>query len=43
MSRNFGLHSPVRKNDRAPVWPLWAVAFVAIGIINAAMFLPHQR
>jgi hypothetical protein len=41
MARNFGFHSPVRQNDRAPIWPMWLVAFVAVGVISAATLLPH--
>jgi hypothetical protein len=42
MSRNFGFRLPPRKKDRAPIWPMWAVAFVAIGVISAATLLPHR-
>jgi hypothetical protein len=43
MARNFGVRPPTSRDDPTPVWPMWAVAFVAIGVINAAMFLPHHR
>jgi hypothetical protein len=42
MARNFGFHSPVRQNNPSPVWPMWVVAFVAIGVISAATLLPHH-
>jgi hypothetical protein len=42
MTRNFGFHSPVRQNNPSPVWPMWVVAFVAIGVISAATLLPHH-
>lgn len=42
MSRNFGFRSPTHKQDRAPIWPMWAIAFVAIGVISAASWLPHR-
>jgi hypothetical protein len=41
MSRNFGFRPPIR-NNRPPIWPMWAVAFLAIGMMNAAVFL-HNR
>jgi hypothetical protein len=42
MARNFGFHSPIRRSNRAPVWPMWFAAFVAIGVISAATLLPHR-
>jgi hypothetical protein len=42
MARNFGFHSPIGRSDRAPVWSMWVVAFVAIGVISAATLLPHR-
>jgi hypothetical protein len=43
MARNFGFHSPIRQHDRAPVWSMWVVAFLAIGVIGAATsLLPHH-
>jgi hypothetical protein len=42
MVRNFGIRRPIRHNDRAPVWPILIVAFLAIGMINAAIFLRHR-
>jgi hypothetical protein len=41
MARNFGFRRS--RENRAPIWPMWVVAFVAIGVINAAMFLPHHH
>jgi hypothetical protein len=43
MARNFGVRPLSSRNNRAPIWPMWVVAFVTIGIINAAMFLPHHH
>jgi hypothetical protein len=43
MARNFGLTRQVDRQERAPVWPMWIVAFAVIGIINAATLLPHHR
>jgi hypothetical protein len=40
MARNFGVRPLSSRNNRAP---MWVVAFVAIGVINAAMFLPHHH
>jgi hypothetical protein len=42
MARNFGFRSPIRHNDRASIWPMWAVAFLTIGVISAATMLPHR-
>lgn len=41
MARNFGLR-PANPSDRTPVWPFLAVTIVAIGVINAALFLHHR-
>jgi hypothetical protein len=42
MARNFGFRAPMRQNNRAPIWPMWIVAFLAIGVISAATMLPHR-
>jgi hypothetical protein len=42
MARNFGLPRQVNRHERAPVWPMWVVAFAMIGVINATMFLHHR-
>lgn len=41
MARNFGVPRHFNDQARAPVWPLWMVAVMAIAVINAATFLPH--
>jgi hypothetical protein len=41
MPRNFGFRPPDR-NGRAPVWPIWAVTLMVIGVINVAVFLHHH-
>jgi hypothetical protein len=43
MARNFGVPRQVNRHERAPVWPMWVVAFAMIGVINAATFLHHYR
>jgi len=46
MARNFGVPRQIdrheRAHKRAPLWPMWVVAFAMIGVINAASFL-HYR
>jgi hypothetical protein len=39
MARNFGVPRPLNNSTSASVWPLWIVAFMAVGVINAATFL----
>jgi hypothetical protein len=41
MARNFGVPRQFNGQARAPVWPLWMIAFTAVVVINAATFLPH--
>jgi hypothetical protein len=41
MARNFGVPRQFNGQTRAPVWPLWMIAFMAVVVINAATFLPH--
>jgi hypothetical protein len=41
MARNFGIR-PLKRNDRSPIWPMWAAALVAVSVINAAVFLHHR-
>jgi hypothetical protein len=41
MARNFGVPRQFNGQARAPVWPLWMIAFMAVVVINAATFLPH--
>ena len=43
MARNFGVPRQIGRHERAPVWPMWVVAFAMIGVINAATFLHHYR
>jgi hypothetical protein len=40
MARDFGI-PPLKRNDPAPIWPIWTVTFVAVSVINAAVFLRH--
>jgi hypothetical protein len=39
MARNFGVPRQLNNSTGAPVWPLWIVVFMAVGVINAAVFL----
>jgi hypothetical protein len=41
MARNFGLPRQLNTSSRVPVWPMWVVALIAVGVINAATFLHH--
>jgi hypothetical protein len=42
MARNYGLRRPGANRDRAPIWPLLVMTVIVVGVINAAMFLPHR-
>jgi len=39
MARNFGVPRQLEHSTGAPVWPLWIVALISVGVINAATFL----
>ncbi|MDB5502116.1 MAG: hypothetical protein JWR89_2018 [Tardiphaga sp.] len=39
MARNFGVPRQLNARTAAPMWPLWIVALMAVGVINAATFL----
>jgi hypothetical protein len=41
MARNFGVPRQIDRYERAPLWPMWVLAFAMIGIIHAATFLRH--
>ncbi|MDB5608537.1 MAG: hypothetical protein JWP25_5437 [Bradyrhizobium sp.] len=41
MARNFGVPRLIDRYERAPLWPMWVLAFAMIGIIHAATFLRH--
>lgn len=41
MSGNFGIR-PLKRKDRARIWPMWAVALIAVSVINAAVLLHHR-
>jgi hypothetical protein len=42
MARNFGLTPQRDSQERAALWPLWLVALIALGVINAASLLHHS-
>jgi hypothetical protein len=42
MARNFGLTPQRDSQKRAALWPLWLVALIALGMINAATLLHHS-
>jgi len=39
VARNFGLTRQISRSERAPVWPIWVVAFAMVGVTTEAIFL----
>jgi hypothetical protein len=42
MARNFGLPQQVNRDHRGSIWPLLAIVFMLIGVINVAAHLHHR-
>ncbi len=40
MPRNFGLHRTTHERSYS-TWPMWMIAFIAVGIIGMALQLPR--